>query len=134
MEQQVVGLDVSKAWLDGYLSGSGRRLRVGNDAAGVRALLRSLGERAGCLVVMEASGGYERTAHQELVAQGVLAAIVNPKRVRDFARGMGLEAKTDRVDARLIARYGAVTPAGGDAGCPIRPAPSWARSWPAAAS
>ena len=49
---------------------------------------------------MEASGGYERTAHRELVAQGVLAAIVNPKRVRDFARGMGLEAKTDRVDAR----------------------------------
>ena len=108
MEQQVVGLDVSKAWLDGYLSGSGRRLRVGNDAAGVRALLRSLGERAACLVVMEASGGYERTAHQELVAQGVLAAIVNPKRVRDFARGMGLEAKTDRINARLIARYGEV--------------------------
>ena len=42
------------------------------------------------------------------MAQGVLAAIVNPKRVRDFARGMGLEAKTDRVDARLIARYGEV--------------------------
>ena len=57
---------------------------------------------------MEASGGYERTAHQALVAQGVLAAIVNPKRVRDFARGMGLEAKTDRVDAKVIARYGAV--------------------------
>ena len=108
MEQQVIGLDVSKAWLDGYLSASGRRLRVGNDAAGVRALVRSLGERAACLVVMEASGGYERTAHQELVAQGVLAAIVNPKRVRDFARGMGLEAKTDRVDAKVIARYGEV--------------------------
>ena len=79
-----------------------------NDAAGIRTLVRSLGDHAGCLVVMEASGGYERTAHRELVAQGVLAAIVNPKRVRDFARGMGLEAKTDRVDARLIARYGAV--------------------------
>ena len=104
-----VGLDVSKAWLDGYLSGSGRRLRVSNDAAGIRALVRSLRRRdTACLVVMEASGGYERTAHHELVAQGVLAAIVNPKRVRDFARGMGLEAKTDRVDARLIARYGEV--------------------------
>jgi transposase len=57
---------------------------------------------------MEDSGGYERTAHQALVARGVLAAIVDPKRVRDFARGMGLEAKTDRIDARLIARYGAV--------------------------
>ena len=108
MEQQIVGLDVSKAWLDGYLASSGRRLRISNDAAGIQTLVRTLGETAGCLVVMEASGGYERTAHQELVAQGVLAAIVNPKRVRDFARGMGLEAKTDRVDARLIARYGQV--------------------------
>ena len=87
-----------------------------------------------CLVVMEASGGYERTAHRELVAQGVLAAIVNPKRVRDFARGMGLEAKTDRVDARLIARYGEVMPAGRRRPRPTRRAPSWARSWPAAAS
>jgi transposase len=107
-EPQIVGLDVGKAWLDGYLPGSGRRLRVSHDAAGIRALVRSLGDRAACLVVMEASGGYERTAHRELVAQGVLAAVVNPKRVRDFARGMGLEAKTDRVDAKLIARYGEV--------------------------
>ena len=107
-EPRIVGLDVSKAWLDGYLTNGGRRLRVSNDAAGIQTLVRTLGDGAGCLVVMEASGGYERTAHQELVAQGVLAAIVNPKRVRDFARGMGLEAKTDRVDARLIARYGEV--------------------------
>jgi transposase len=107
-EPRIVGLDVSKAWLDGYLPGSGRRLRVSNDAAGIQELVRTLGDTAGCLVVMEASGGYERTAHRELLAQGVLAAIVNPKRVRDFARGMGLEAKTDRVDARLIARFGAV--------------------------
>ena len=78
MEQQIVGLDVSKAWLDGYLASSGRRLRISNDAAGIQALVRTLGDTAGCLVVMEASGGYERTAHQELVAQGVLAAIVNP--------------------------------------------------------
>jgi transposase len=109
MEQQVVGLDVSKAWLDGYLTHSGRRVRVSNDAAGIHELVRTLGDTAGCLVVMEASGGYERTAHRELLAQGVLAAIVNPKRVRDFARGMGLEAKTDRVDARIIARYGAIS-------------------------
>ena len=107
-QQQIVGLDVSKAWLDGYAPASGRRFRVSNDPAGIDEFLQKLGDPAGCLVVMEASGGYERTAHRELVAQGVLAAIVNPKRVRDFARGMGLEAKTDRIDARLIARYGAV--------------------------
>ena len=122
MEQQVVGLDVSKAWLDGYWSGSGRRLRVSNDAAGIRLLIDAAGHDPACLVVMEASGGYERIAHRELVAQGVLAAIVNPKRVRDFARGMGLEAKTDRVDAQVIARYGAI----------CRPAPT-ARPDPARA-
>ena len=67
------------------------------------------------------------------MAQGVLAAIVNPKRVRDFARGMGLEAKTDRVDAQVIARYGEVRrPARRP--CPTRRARSWARSWPAGAS
>lgn len=108
MEQQIVGLDVSKPWLDGYAPASGRRFRVSNDPAGIDEFLQKLGDPTGCLVVMEASGGYERIAHRELVAQGVLAAIVNPKRVRDFARGMGLEAKTDRIDARLIARYGAV--------------------------
>ena len=106
MEQQVIGLDVSKAWLDGYVPARAGRLRVRNDAAGVGELVRSLDDAAGWLVVMEASGGYERIAHGELVARGVLAAIVNPKRVRDFARGMGQDAKTDRIDARLIARYG----------------------------
>jgi transposase len=107
-EQRIVGLDVSKARLDGYLPDTGRHLQVSNDAAGVGELVLALGDSAGCLVVMEASGGYERIAHAALVAQGVRAAIVNPKRVRDFARGMGLEAKTDRVDAKVIARYGEV--------------------------
>ena len=106
--QQIVGLDVSKAWLDGYAPATGRRFKVSNDPAGIDDLLRSLDAPAGCLMVLEASGGYERTAHQALAAQGVAAAIVNPKRVRDFARGMGLEAKTDRIDARRIARYGEV--------------------------
>ena len=108
MERAIVGLDVSKAWLDGYLPATGRRLRVSNHPLGIGKFLQILGDSTGCLVVMEVSGGYERTAHRELVAQGVPAAIVNPKRVRDFARGMGLEAKTDRVDAKLIARYGEV--------------------------
>ena len=76
--QQIVGLDVSKAWLDGYAPATGRRFKVSNDPAGIDDLLRSLDAPAGCLVVLEASGGYERTAHRELVAQGVAAAIVNP--------------------------------------------------------
>ena len=107
-QQQIVGLDVSKAWLDGYLPATGRRLRVSNDAAGIAGCCQSLGDPSR---LPGGDGGFGRLrAHRppRAVARGVLAAIVNPKRVRDFARGMGLEAKTDRVDARLIARYGAV--------------------------
>ncbi len=57
---------------------------------------------------MEASGGYERLPHHELVAQGVWTAIVNPKRVRDFAKAVGIDAKTDCVDAKVIATYGEI--------------------------
>ena len=89
MEQQVVGLDVSKAWLDGYLSGSGRRLRVGNDAAGVRALVRSLGERAACLVVMEASGGYERTASSSSISRARACVRARPRSWPSCARMRG---------------------------------------------
>lgn len=64
------------------------------------------------LVVMEASGGYERAAWTALAAAGISVAIVNPKRVRDFARAMGFIAKTDKLDARVLAEFGGrVTPA-----------------------
>ena len=105
----MVGLDVSKAWLDVHVTDSKRHFRVANDKAGVAELVERLGGGSAIRVVMEASGGYERVPHQELVAQGVITAIVNPKRVRDFAKGMGFDAKTDRVDARVIAKYGEVT-------------------------
>ena len=110
MERQSVGLDVSKAWLDGYLPANRRRLRVGNDAQGMTELVQALGDPAGCLMAPEASGGCERTAHRALAARDALAAIVDPSgaarslrlrssrrrgaggRVRgfarDFARGM----------------------------------------------
>jgi transposase len=102
---RVVGVDVSKSQLDAYDLGAGRRLRVGNDAAGVARL--AAWASPGALVVMEASGGYERPAHRRLLERGLKVAIVNAKRVRDFARASGRLAKTDRVDAEVIARYGA---------------------------
>jgi transposase len=76
----MVGLDVSKAWLDVHVTGSKRPFRVTNDASGVAELVRRLGGGSAIRVVMEASGGYERVAHHELVAQGVITAIVNPSR------------------------------------------------------
>jgi transposase len=101
----VVGIDVSKARLDVYDLAGDRRLAVANDAAGI-ARLAAWAKRA-ALLVMEASGGYERLAHRRLSERGLAVAIVNAKRVRDFAKASGQLAKTDRIDAALIARYGA---------------------------
>ena len=102
---RVVGVDISKARLDAFCLASGRRLAVGNDAAGVAELAAWL--EPGSLVVMEASGGYERLVHRLLVERGIKAAVVNALRVRQFAKAAGLLAKTDRLDAAVIARYGA---------------------------
>jgi transposase len=102
---RVVGVDVSKGRLDAHDLGQDRRLSVRNDAAGIGRLAAWAGP--GTLVVMEASGGYERPAQRRLVEHGLKVAIVNAKRVRDFARASGRLAKTDRVDAEVIARYGA---------------------------
>lgn len=122
---RVIGIDVSKARLDGHDLADGARLAVANDAAGIAALADRLGLGPQDLLVMEASGGYERAAHRWLSERG-LVAIVNAARVRDFARASGLLAKTDRLDAAVIARYGAFA----------RPAPGrlWPSSWPTAAS
>jgi transposase len=105
----MVGVDVSKAWLDVHVAGSKRQFRVANDAAGIAELVERLGGGSAIRVVMEASGGYERLPHHELVDKGVITAIVNPKRVRDFAKALGLDAKTDRIDAKVIAKYGEIT-------------------------
>jgi transposase len=99
---RVIGIDVSKMRLDVYSLLDGRRLAVGNDAAGSAALADQLGLSVRDLLVMEASDGYERTAHRHLSARGLKVAIVNAARVRAFARASGCLAKTDRV-----ARYGA---------------------------
>jgi transposase len=102
---RIVGIDVSKARLDVYCLERRRRLAVGNDATGIERLAAWLAP--GSLVVMEASGGYERSAHRLLTARGIKAAVVNPARVRHFAKASGVLAKTDRLDAAVIARYGA---------------------------
>lgn len=103
--EQVVGIDVSKARLDAYDLAGERRLSVANDAQGIAELARWLGPDS--RVVMEASGGYERLAHRLLTELGRKTAVVNALRVRQFAKASGLLAKTDRLDAAVIARYGA---------------------------
>jgi transposase len=105
-----VGIDVSKATLDcSALHGEryGKSQQFANDEAGHDLLLRWLGMRAEpCLCVMEATGGYEARATATLLAAGRRVAIVNPRRVRDFAKASDVLAKTDAVDARVLARFG----------------------------
>lgn len=106
-----LGLDVSKARLEAYLLPTKQSFAVANTAAGhdqLKTRLRALGGADAVRLVVEATGGYERAVHESLAADGFAVAIVNPKRVRDFARALGLLAKTDRLDAAILARYGEV--------------------------
>jgi transposase len=107
-----LGLDTSKTRLDIALRPGGQSWREANDEAGFRRILdrlATLGDPATIRIVIEASGGYERPAHQALTRAGYAVAIVNPQRVRDYARSLGRLAKTDRIDADTIAAFGDAT-------------------------
>lgn len=101
-----IGIDVCKDWLDAYLHPLGRRLRVANDHTGLKTLKRALRPHAVALVVMEATGKYHRQVHRTLHAGGLRVAVVNPLRARLFAQAIGRLAKTDALDARLLAILG----------------------------
>jgi transposase len=96
---------VSKAWLDIAFSGGGEE-RVVNDDADVEAFVERIGRVSPELVVMEASGGYEKLVYLALRKAGINAVVVNPRQVRDFAKAMGRLAKTDRIDARVLCDFG----------------------------
>jgi transposase len=100
----VVGIDVSKDWLDVALGSAS--LRAANDTAGVGSLIERLQETQVQLVVMEATGGYETAAASAIAAAGLRLAVVNPRQVRDFAKATGQLAKNDRIDAHVIAAFG----------------------------
>jgi transposase len=100
-----VGIDVAKDKLDVAVGGEGEEWQVTNDEDGHAELRSRLAEVKPALIVMEASGGYEALAAGVLWEAGLQVAVVNPAQVRDFARGMGKRAKTDRIDARLLAVF-----------------------------
>lgn len=100
-----VGIDVSKHSLDVALAPHARPKSFPYDADGLRQLLMQLPPPSDCLVALEATGGYQRRLVSELLAAGYRVAVVNSARVRDFAKAHGILAKTDALDARLIARY-----------------------------
>ena len=102
-----VGIDVAKAHLDIASPQTNHTWQVPNTAAGHRALLARLTELAPALVVLEASGGYEAAVAGVLYEAG-LPVVVNPRRVRAFAQAQGRLAKTDRLDATVLADVGRV--------------------------
>jgi transposase len=100
-----IGVDICKKYLD-VASTTGTPVRVANDVDGRIALARRLKCESVRGVVVEATGGLERALVQALDAEGVPASIVNPARVRKFAEGTGQLAKTDKIDALILARFG----------------------------
>jgi transposase len=105
MSAVYVGIDVAKGWLDVAARPGAAPWRVDNDPAGVATLVAQLDALAPALVVLEASGGYERPVVAALAAGGLPVAVVNPRQARDFARATGRLAKTDALDAQALARF-----------------------------
>src|ERR1700751_3297936 len=103
-----VGIDVSKCWLDVHVLPTGEPLRVPNTCDGIRRLKRSLGGFDIALVVIEATGKWHRHVHRSLAVAGIAVAVVDPYRVRMFAKAQGILAKTDRLDARVLASFAAI--------------------------
>lgn len=110
-----VGVDVSKSQLDVFFSDSNSRLTIENSTdAIVRDLVKVLKHKSQVMVVTEATGGYESALVRVLGERQIPVAVVNPRQVRDFANGIGKEAKTDAIDAEVLATFGEV----------VKPAPT----------
>ena len=112
-----VGIDVSKATLDVGVRPAGERESASNDESGIKPLIIRLRELKPVLIVVEATGGLERQLTRALVSAELAVVVVNPRQVRDFAKATGQLAKTDTIDAMVLARFAeAVRPA-------VRPLP-----------
>jgi transposase len=101
-----IGMDVSKATLD-ICTSDGETWQAANDDSAMEALCTRVAALHPTLIVLEATGGYELRAAAALAAAGLPVAVVNPRQVRSYARSVGQLAKTDRIDARILARFAA---------------------------
>jgi transposase len=112
-----VGIDVSKDKLDVKILPEGDYYSISNDKAEVKKLVKILKKVSPELIVIEPTGGYEQTAYQALSQAGLKVALVNPKRVRAFATALNQLAKTDKIDAEVLAKFGELIKP------PVRPVP-----------
>jgi transposase len=104
----VIGIDVSKRSLEVKIQGEAMSCKVGNDVDGFATLIEQMKAAQPELIVFEATGGYEHSAAKALSQAGFAVAVVNPTRVRRFAEGLGILAKTDKIDAQVIAHFASV--------------------------
>ena len=110
--ENFIGIDVAKASLDIAIHPEGTAWSCHNEEAEFTALVKQLRQREPKLIVLEATGGLELPAVAALASAGLPVVVVNPRQVRDFAKATGQLAKTDRIDAQVLARFGeAVRPA-----------------------
>lgn len=106
MSEVTVGIDVSKATLDVAVRPSGEAWQVPNEHAALPALAQRLKALRPASVILEATGGFEHAVVAALAAIGLPVVVANPRQVRDFGRATGQLAKTDRIDAALLALFG----------------------------
>jgi len=102
-----IGIDVAKQYFDLHILETGQDRRMENSAGGIAKFVALCNKIKPELIVMEATGGYELILAATVQAEGFAVAVVNPRRIRDFARAAGQIAKTDKLDARIIAQFAA---------------------------
>lgn len=100
-----IGVDVSKQYLDCFVMANSTSMQYTNDPTGFVAFCQALARLDSCCVVVEASGGLEMPFVHTLVENKLAVVVVNPRQVRDFARARGILAKTDKLDAQVIAEF-----------------------------
>ena len=123
-DRVTVGIDVAKATLEVAISGRAKTLAFANDEAGCATLLAELSGLQVALVLFEATGGFELACATALQLAGLAVAVVNPRQARDFARAMGHLAKTDRIDAAVLADMARTLLARGDLSKLVKPLPN----------
>lgn len=107
MEYTTIGIDVSKENLDIYFQSSNEYLHISNDKQGYKKLLKRIKESYNVKrIVIEHTGGYQKEAVKFFQEKGYGVCVVNPSKVRNFAKALGVLAKTDRIDAKILAQYG----------------------------
>ncbi len=106
MDYTTIGIDVSKATLDICFLPTGEYLKISNDINGFKQLKKYIASSKVGKIIMESTGSYHRSLQKFLTVFGFNVFVINPKQIRDFAKACGILAKTDKIDAQVIAQFG----------------------------